>query len=271
MTWLARALLVVAAAALGAAGAAALRSAAAAAAVAGAVLGGALALAAAYLGATLARGRAAAPAAAQARSALVDTSALIDGRIADVAEAGFLDGPLIVPGFVLRELQRIADAQDPLRRNRGRRGFDVLARLRAASGITVTVDETDVPAAREVDDKLVERARALGARVLTTDYNLNRVADLHGIRVLNVNDLANALRPVVLPGEPMQVQLVREGKEAAQGVAFLDDGTMVVVEQGKRFIGQSIDVIVTSVLQTSAGRMVFARLRSEESAGTRDA
>lgn len=236
--------------------------------VVAAVAGGAIALGGAYLALRLAARRP--PVAAARPVTLLDTSAIIDGRIADVVEAGFVEGPLIVPAFVLRELQHVADGADPLRRNRGKRGFEVLERLRRTPGVTVEVDDTDIPELRDVDDKLVRRARALGARVLTNDYNLNRVAGLQGVRVLNVNELANALRPVVLPGEPLSVQVAREGKEPGQGVGFLDDGTMVVVEQGKRFIGQAADVVVTSVLQTAAGRMVFTRLR-EEPAGPRDA
>jgi len=188
---------------------------------------------------------------------VVDTSAIIDGRIADVVTTGFLDGPLLVPRFVLRELQRLADGGDPLRRNRGKRGFEILKRLQDLHRVEIV--EADVPSATDVDGKLVELARQRGARVVTTDYNLNRVAELSGVNVLNVNDLANALKPVVLPGESLRVQVLREGKEPGQGVGFLEDGTMVVVEQGRRLLGQEVAVVVTSALQTSAGRMVFAR------------
>ena len=205
-----------------------------------------------------------------ASARILDTSVLIDGRIADVAEAGFLDGTVIVPQFVVRELQRLADAGDPLRRNRGRRGFDVLDRLRRIPAIRLELTDTDFPAIAEVDAKLVALARARGARLLTNDTALARVATLAGVTVGSLHELANALRPVALPGESMQVQVMREGKEPGQGVAYLDDGTMVVVEGGKRFIGQSLDVVVTSALQTSAGRMIFTRPRGEES-GTRDA
>jgi uncharacterized protein YacL len=231
----------------------------AAAALAGAALG------AAAVGLELAvamRGGAASGTRAQvaAGTKLLDTSAIIDGRIADVVTTGFLEGPLLVPRFVLRELQRLADAADPLRRNRGRRGFEILKRLQDLRSVEIV--EADVAAAADdVDTRLVELARRRGARVVTTDYNLNRVAELSGVSVLNVNDLANALKAVVLPGESLRVQVLREGKEPGQGVGFLDDGTMVVVEQGRRLLGQEVPVVVTSALQTSAGRMVFARPR----------
>ncbi len=205
---------------------------------------------------------------ASARS--LDTSVLIAGRIADDAEAGFLAGAVIVPQFVVRELQRLADSGDPLRRNRGRRGFDVLDRLRRIPTVRLELADTDFPAIAEVDAKLVALARARGARLLTNDTALARVATLAGVTVGSIHELAAALRPVALPGESMQVQVMREGKEPGQGVAYLDDGTMVVVEGGKRFIGQSLDVVVTSALQTSAGRMIFTRPRGEES-GARDA
>jgi uncharacterized protein YacL len=201
---------------------------------------------------------------------ILDTSVLVDGRIADVAEAGFLDGTVIVPQFVVRELQGLADAGDPLRRNRGRRGFDVLERLRRIPAVRLELADTDFPAIAEVDAKLVALARARGARLLTNDTPLARVAALAGVTIGSLHELAAALRPVALPGEGMQVQVMREGKEPGQGVAYLDDGTMVVIEGGKRFIGQSLDVVVTSALQTSAGRMIFTRPRGEES-GARDA
>jgi uncharacterized protein YacL len=199
---------------------------------------------------------------------LLDTSAIIDGRIADVVGTGYLEGPLFVPRFVLRELQRLADGSDPLRRNRGKRGFEILKRLQELRGVEIL--DVDVEGAGDVDDKLVELARQRGARVVTTDYNLNRVAELSGVSVLNVNDLANALKPVVLPGESLRVQVLREGKEPGQGVGFLEDGTMVVIEQGPRLLGQEVPVVVTSALQTSAGRMVFARPRFDGEE-TRDA
>jgi len=201
---------------------------------------------------------------------ILDTSVLIDGRIADVAEAGFLDGTVIVPQFVVRELQGLADAGDPLRRNRGRRGFDVLDRLRRIQAVRLELADTDFPAIAEVDAKLVALAGARGARLLTNDTALARVAALAGVTSGSLHELAAALRPVALAGESMQVQVMREGKEPGQGVAYLDDGTMVVVEGGKRFIGQSLDVVVTSALQTSAGRMIFTRPRGEEP-GARDA
>src|SRR6266568_171272 len=195
---------------------------------------------------------------------ILDTSVIIDGRIVDLSEVGFLEGTLIIPQFVLRELQQIADSPDPLKRNRGKRGFDVLQRLQRLPGATVRIEDQDFPQVREVDRKLIELAKAMGGKVVTNDYNLNKVAELSGVSVLNVNELANALRPVVLPGEIVHVHVVKEGKEAGQGVAYLDDGTMVVVDHGKRFIGQQVSVTVTSVLQTTAGRMIFARLREDE-------
>jgi uncharacterized protein YacL len=201
------------------------------------------------------------PRTAEGREAhkILDTSVIIDGRIVDVCESGFLEGTLLVPQFVLRELQQIADSSDGLKRNRAKRGFDVLERLQRTSKVAVRIDGRDFPHAREVDRKLLELAKVTGGKVVTNDYALNRLAGLSGVAVLNVNELANALRPVVLPGEPMQVHVVKEGKEVAQGVAYLDDGTMVVVDHGKRFIGQTVDVTVTTVLQTAAGRMIFAR------------
>jgi len=251
---------VVCAAVAAAAAAAALRLPLGASALAGAALGAA----AVGLELAVALRRAPAPVASAATgegAKLVDTSAIIDGRIADVVTTGFLDGPLLVPRFVLRELQRLADGGDPLRRNRGKRGFEILKRLQDLHRVEIV--EADVPGVTDVDGKLVELARQRGARVVTTDYNLNRVAELSGVNVLNVNDLANALKPVVLPGESLRVQVLREGKEPGQGVGFLEDGTMVVVEQGRRLLGQEVAVVVTSALQTSAGRMVFARRRVE--------
>ena len=201
---------------------------------------------------------------------VLDTSVLVDGRIADIAGSGFLDGAVVVPRFVVRELQQMADSGDGLRRNRGRRGFDVLDRLRRSPAVRLEVVETDFPDLAEVDAKLVALARARAARLLTNDTALGRVATLAGVPVGNLNELAAALRPAALPGESMHVQVVREGKEPNQGVAYLDDGTMVVVEGGKRFLGQPLDVVVTSALQTSAGRMIFARPRGDEP-GARDA
>jgi uncharacterized protein YacL len=197
---------------------------------------------------------------------LVDTSALIDGRIADLAATGFLDGPLVVPQFVLRELQKIADAPDARRRARGKRGFEVVQRLQRLPGPLVAIDDSDRGDVTDVDEKLLEIAKSRGAKVITTDYNLNRRAELSGVAVLNVNDLSNALKPSVVAGESMRVHVLREGKELGQGVAYLDDGTMVVIDHGKPWIGQSVDVAVTSVLQTSAGRIIFTRPRDAETA-----
>ena len=197
---------------------------------------------------------------------LVDTSAIIDGRIADLAATGFIEGPLVVPQFVLRELQHIADSTDPRKRARGKRGFEVVQRLQRLPGALVEIDEVDVSGVTEVDRKLLEVAKARTAKIITTDYNLNKLAELSGVAVLNVNELANALKPTVVAGEAMYVHVLREGKEAGQGVAYLDDGTMVVVEGGKRWIGHSVDAIVTTVLQTPAGRIIFTRLRDEEPA-----
>ena len=197
---------------------------------------------------------------------ILDTSVIIDARIVDVCESGFLEGTLLVPQFVLRELQQIADSSDPLKRNRAKRGFDALQRLQRMPKVTVRIEARDFPAVREVDRKLLELARATGGKVVTNDYTLNKLAAVTGVAVLNVNELAGALRPVVLPGEPIEVHVVKEGKEAGQGVAYLDDGTMVVVDHGKRLIGQTVDVTVTTVRQTAAGRMLFARLKEEESA-----
>ncbi len=195
---------------------------------------------------------------------ILDTSVIIDGRIVSVCESGFLEGPLVVPQFVLQELQQIADSSDTLRRNRAKRGFEVLQRLQRIDKVTVRIEARDFPAVREVDRKLLELAKATGGKVVTNDYTLNKLADVTGVAVLNVNELAGALRPVFMPGEAMQVHVVKEGKEAGQGVGYLDDGTMVVVDHGKRFIGQTVDAAVTTVLQTAAGRMIFARLRDEE-------
>lgn len=192
------------------------------------------------------------------RMILLDTSVIIDGRVADVSRTGFLDGTLTIPRFVLNELQHIADSSDALRRNRGRRGLDMLNKLQKDSIVPIRITDMDVEEVREVDDKLVRLAKSLHIPVLTNDFNLNKVAELQGVRVLNINELANSLRAIVLPGENMHVKLVQEGKELGQGVAYLDDGTMVVVENGKKYIGNSIDVTVTRMLQTNQGRMIFA-------------
>jgi uncharacterized protein YacL len=192
---------------------------------------------------------------------VVDTSAIIDGRIAEIVESGFIYGTLVIPRFVLDELQHIADSSDTLRRNRGRRGLEILNRLQKESPTPVEIVEDDVPEATEVDAKLVALARSRSKVILTNDFNLNRVAELQGVRVMNINSLANAVKPAVLPGEELRVRVIQEGKEAGQGVAFLDDGTMVVVEGGARHIDRELDVSVTRVLQTVAGRMIFAQPR----------
>jgi len=193
------------------------------------------------------------------RYKILDTSVIIDGRIADVCESGFLDGTLVIPQFVLKELQLVADSSDSMKRNRGRRGLDILQKIQKMSGMQVTISDADFPDIREVDLKLIELARTLQGKIVTNDFNLNKVAQLRGVAVLNVNELANALKPVVLPGELMKVFILKEGKEYNQGVAYLDDGTMVVVDQAKKALGKTIEVSVTSVLQTTAGKMIFGR------------
>jgi uncharacterized protein YacL len=193
------------------------------------------------------------------RSVLLDTSVIIDGRIADISRTGFLSGTLLVPRFVLNELQHIADSSDALRRNRGRRGLDILNRMQKDTARPLRISDMDVDEVREVDDKLVALAKRLRCPVLTNDYNLNRVAEIQGVTVLNVNELANAVRLIFLPGESMHIEIIQEGKEMGQGVGYLDDGTMIVVEEGRRHIGTTINVTVTKVLQTAAGRMIFAR------------
>jgi uncharacterized protein YacL len=190
---------------------------------------------------------------------VLDTSVIIDGRIADICETGFLEGTLVVPQFVLRELQQVADSSDSLKRNRGRRGLDILQKIQKMGGVQVQIVETDFPEVREVDLKLIELARRMSGKIVTNDFNLNKVAQLRGVPVLNINELANSLKPVVLPGEVMKVFIIKEGKEAGQGVGYLDDGTMVVVDQAKRALGRTIEVSVTSVLQTTAGKMIFCR------------
>jgi uncharacterized protein YacL len=194
------------------------------------------------------------------RSILIDTSVIIDGRISDVARTGFMVGTLLLPRFVLNELQYIADSADGLRRQRGRRGMEVLAQLQKDSAVPVRISDIDVEGVREVDDKLVILARQLRCPILTNDYNLNRVAELQGVAVLNINELANSVKSVLLPGERIDVNIIQEGKEADQGVGYLDDGTMVVVEDGHDFVGGESTVVVTKVLQTAAGRMIFARM-----------
>jgi uncharacterized protein YacL len=194
---------------------------------------------------------------------VVDTSAIIDGRIADIVESGFLYGTLIVPRFVLEELQKVADSADTLRRNRGRRGLEILSRMQKTSPTPVEIVDDVIPDVADVDAKLVELARRYSRAILTNDFNHNRVAELQGVRVLNVNSLANAVKPAVLPGEELRVRVIQEGKEPGQGVGFLDDGTMIVVENGARHVDKDVTVIVTRVLQTVAGRMIFAQPRLE--------
>jgi uncharacterized protein YacL len=190
---------------------------------------------------------------------ILDTSVIIDGRIADIAETGFLDGIIVTPQFVLRELQLVADSADSLKRNRGRRGLDVLQRLQKMATLQIQIVEDDFPAVREVDLKLIELAKVYEGKIITNDFNLNKVAQLQGVEVLNINELANSLKPIVLPGEIMKVFILKEGKEYNQGVAYLDDGTMVVVDNARKMIGKTIDVSVTSVLQTTAGKMIFGK------------
>lgn len=194
---------------------------------------------------------------------VLDTSAIIDGRIADISQTGFIQGTLVIPRFVLDELRHIADSPDALRRNRGRRGLEMLNKLQKDALVPIHISDLDFEDTYEVDAKLVKLAKALRAPIITNDFNLNRVAELQGVRALNINELANAVKSVVLPGEEMNVQIIQEGKEAGQGVAFLDDGTMVVVESGRRFLGQQILIVVTRVLQTVAGRMIFAQIKTE--------
>lgn len=190
---------------------------------------------------------------------VLDTSVIIDGRIMDICKTGFVEGRIVVSGFVLEELRHIADSPDLLKRNRGRRGLDILNKMQKETGIEVQIINTDYEDIAEVDSKLVKLAQELGGVIVTNDYNLNKVCELQGVPVLNINELANAVKPVVLPGEEMQAYIVKDGKEAGQGVAYLDDGTMIVVEGGKRFMGENLEVLVTSVLQTAAGRMIFAK------------
>lgn len=190
---------------------------------------------------------------------VLDTSVIIDGRILDICQSGFIEGALIIPHFVLDELRHIADSSDSLKRNRGRRGLDILSKIQKELAVEVQITEKDFPDIDEVDSKLLKLAQFLGGKVITNDYNLNKVAGVQGVPVLNINELANSVKPVVLPGEEMTIQIIKDGKEQEQGIAYLDDGTMIVVEGGKRHIGEIMDVIVTSVLQTAAGRMIFAK------------
>ena len=186
---------------------------------------------------------------------------IIDGRIADISDTGFLQGNLIVPRFVLDELQYIADSSDSMKRSRGRRGLDILNRMQRSVGVNIEISDQDFPKLKGVDAKLVALAKKINAKIVTNDFNLNKVAELQGIRILNVNELANALKPVVLPGETMTVKIIKEGKETGQGVAYLDDGTMIVVDNAQKHQGSNVEVLVTSVLQTTAGRMIFSELK----------
>lgn len=200
---------------------------------------------------------------------ILDTSVIIDGRIVDITATGFVEGVMVVPGFVLEELRHIADSSDTLKRNRGRRGLDILNKMQKESHVPVQIVEQDFDDIPEVDSKLVKLAKVMKGKIVTNDYNLNKVCELQGVPVLNINELANAVKPIVLPGEEMVAQIIKDGKEHGQGVAYLDDGTMIVVEGGRRYIGDTIEVIVTSVLQTAAGRMIFAKPKLEKVLGAR--
>ncbi|TDT51255.1 PIN/TRAM domain-containing protein [Fonticella tunisiensis] len=193
---------------------------------------------------------------------VLDTSVIIDGRILDILKTGFIEGPIVIPSFVLEELRHIADSADSLKRTRGRRGLDILNQIQKELSIAVEISERDFPDIQEVDSKLLKLAQVLGGKIITNDFNLNKVAEFHGVSVLNINELANAIKPVVIPGEEMNLQIIKDGKESGQGVAYLDDGTMIVVEGGKKFVGEIVDVTVTSVLQTAAGRMIFAKIKN---------
>lgn len=195
---------------------------------------------------------------------VLDTSVIIDGRIFDICKTGFVEGTLIIPYFVLEELRHIADSSDSLKRNRGRRGLDILNRIQKELDIDVRIWDKDVKDAKEVDIKLLKLAKELGGKVVTNDYNLNKVAEFQGVPVLNINELANAVKPILLPGEEMSILVSKVGKEMNQGIAYLDDGTMIVIENGKRYVNETIDVVVTSILQTAAGRMIFARPKDEK-------
>ncbi|MGC8658492.1 MAG: PIN/TRAM domain-containing protein [Desulfomonilaceae bacterium] len=194
---------------------------------------------------------------------VLDTSVIIDGRIADICETGFLDGGLVIPQFILQELQLIADSSESTKRTRGRRGLDILNKIKKQAYVKIIISETDYPSIKEVDQKLIQLAKEMVCPIITNDFNLNKVAEVQSIQVLNINLLANALKPIVLPGETMKVQVIKEGKEPGQGVAYLDDGTMVVIDNGKRLIGRTIEATVTSVLQTTAGRMIFANYKGQ--------
>jgi uncharacterized protein YacL len=203
------------------------------------------------------------------KSKILDTSVIIDGRIADITETGFIEGPLIIPQFILNELQHIADSSDSIKRTRGKRGLEVLHHIQKQANVDVRIVDKDYLAVKEVDSKLIEVAKEIRGKIITNDSNLNKVAELQGIEVLNINELANSIKPVVLPGEEINVKILKEGKEMGQGVAYLDDGTMIVVDNGRKQMGKTIDVVVTSVLQTPAGRMIFARLKEEANRETK--
>jgi len=194
---------------------------------------------------------------------ILDTSVIIDGRISDICDTGFVEGILVIPNFVLNELQMIADSADSIKRNRGRRGLDILNKMQKDQRILVKISDVDFPEVHEVDAKLVKLAKLMNAKIITNDFNLNKVAEFHGVKVLNINQLSNALKPIVLPGEEMAVSLIKEGKDPNQAIGYLDDGTMVVVENGRSRLNSNVDVIVTSVLQTTAGRMIFARIKED--------
>lgn len=193
---------------------------------------------------------------------ILDTSVIIDGRILDILKTGFVEGPFIIPSFVLEELRHIADSSDVLKRTRGRRGLDILNEIQKELPLTVEISEKDFPNIQEVDSKLLKLGQTMAGKIITNDFNLNKVAEFQGVPVLNINELANAIKPVVIPGEEMHLQIVKDGKESGQGVAYLDDGTMIVVEGGRKYVGEPVDVIVTSVLQTAAGRMIFAKMKN---------
>ncbi len=198
---------------------------------------------------------------------ILDTSVIIDGRVADICETGFIEGTFIIPQFILHELQHVADSADPVKRTRGKRGLEILHRIQKQVDVDVKIVEQDFPRIKEVDAKLVELAKKMGAKIITNDSNLNKVAELQGVDVLNINQLTNALKPVVLPGEDISVKVIKEGKESGQGVAYLDDGTMVVIENGLKYMGKNIDVMVTQILQTTAGRMIFAKVGGDAGGG----